>query len=58
MNPNKKVLKETDPVPAWPPDDYKGKQSDWDVCLAERGLERGEMISQKDWWEIVEECEG
>lgn len=53
----------TNKIPAIPPDDYTGSQSDWMVKLQERGLWNGDgwygdvMISSEDWWEILEECE-
>jgi len=56
--------KEKEYLPAIPPDDYKGSQSDWMVALQTNGLWNGEgwygdvMISEEDWWEILEECEG
>jgi hypothetical protein len=44
-------------VPAYPPEDYKGTQADWLVACNERGIERGQFISQKMWWDILEQCE-
>ncbi len=33
-----KVYKNTDKIPAIPPEDYKGSQADWMTKLQERGL--------------------
>ena len=50
-------------TPAIPPDDYKGTQADWMIGLQTKGLWDGEgfhgdiEISEKDWWELLEECE-
>lgn len=50
-------------IPAIPPEDYSGSQSDWMIKLQERGLWDGEgwhgdvEIPADQWWEILEECE-
>lgn len=51
-------------TPAIPPADYKGSQADWMVGLVQRGLwdETGwygdVVITCREWWELLEECEG
>jgi len=56
MNRRKNVL-------AIPPDDYEGSVADWIVALVSRGLMKEDdfygdiIISQKDYIEILEECE-
>jgi hypothetical protein len=50
-------------VPAIPPEDYKGSVGRWMIELQNRGLWNGKgfhgdiMISEDDWWSILEECE-
>ncbi len=50
-------------IPAIPPEDYKGSQSDWHIALIERDLWNGEgwhgdvKIPSDVWWEILEQCE-
>lgn len=52
-------------VPAIPPEDYKGSVSDWMQKLQERGLWDGKypewhgdvMITEQQWWSILEETE-
>lgn len=59
-----KKLSLKDMIPAIPPDDYKGSQADWMVELQSRGLWNGEgwygdvMLTNKQWWEVLEACEG
>ena len=50
-------VKKGELVPAYPPEDYKGQQSDWMVELEMRGIELGQYIDQETWWEILEACE-
>ena len=53
-----------EPIPAIPPEDYKGRVGRWMIALQERGLWDGEgwhgdiEITNEQWWEILEECEG
>lgn len=57
-------MKENNLMAAIPPEDFEGSIADWMTKLQERGLWNGEgwhgniMISESDWWEILEECEG
>ena len=50
--------------PAIPPSDYTGSQAEWMIQLQQRGLWDGDgwhgdvWISDDDWWEILEDCEG
>lgn len=52
------TIKKKEEIPAYPPEDYKGSQADWMVELEIRGYELGQHITQKEWWEILESCEG
>jgi len=53
-----------EPIPAIPPEDYKGSVGAWCYKLMERGLWDGNgwygdvQIMPNVWWEILEECEG
>jgi len=52
-------------VPAIPPEDYNGTQSDWQVELVSQGLWDGQVpawygdlfIAREKWWAILEKCE-
>lgn len=56
-------MEDEEKIPAIPPEDYSGTQSDWMIQLQERGLWDGEgwhgdvLIDVGIWWEILEECE-
>ena len=64
MNNTNKIVKENELIPAIPPEDYKGTIADWCVALISRGYDcdggkfYGDIyLTQKEWGEIVEECE-
>jgi len=52
-------------IPAIPPEDYNGSLGMWSAKLQIKGLWDGKrpewhgdvMITCKQWWEILEECE-
>jgi hypothetical protein len=52
-------------MPAIPPEDYKGSVGMWLAKLQVKGLWDGifpewygdVMITSREWWEILEECE-
>ena len=60
----KEILKEL--IPAIPPKDYKGSVGMWIAKLQVKGLWDGKrpdwhgdvMITQEQWCELLEECEG
>lgn len=62
----KKENKPKKDTPAIPPEDYSGSIADWHVALISRGLWNGYepgwngdvKITEEQWWEILEECEG
>ncbi len=49
--------------PGHPPEDYTGTMADWTVALLEGGWWNGKgwygdvEIPEKEYWEILEECE-
>ena len=53
-----------EPTPAIPPADYEGSQSQWMIELQQRGLWDGRgfhgdiVIKCRDWWAILDACEG
>lgn len=56
-------MKKQKKIAAIPPDDYIGSMADWDTRLIEMGLMKpGQlyldiMITEDEWWDILESCE-
>lgn len=54
----------SDMLPAIPPEDYSGSQTDWLVGLQQMGRWNGEgwhgdvLITSDEWWELLKQCEG
>ena len=54
---------DSEPLPAYPPADYRGSVADWCVAIGQRGYsnEYTELcdmeVPNKVWWDVLEECE-